>query len=81
MPSTLVLVSILVVGEHPLLLVLVKSVNWLADRPNRLIFMLGWIQVWVVALFFGLALPGQPKKQSNNPNILLLFMLLGPGPT
>ena len=32
-------------------------------------FMFGWIQVWVVALLFGLALPGQPKKQSNNPNL------------
>ncbi len=30
--------------------------------------MIGWIQVWVVALFFGLALPGQLKKQSENPN-------------
>ena len=25
--------------------------------------------VWVVALFFGLAREGQPKKQSNNPNL------------
>jgi len=34
-----------------------------------------------VSLYFGLALPGQAKKQSKNRNILLMFLLLGPGPT
>ena len=142
MLSTLLLVSILVVGEHPLLLVLVKCklacrstqsayfyawlgpglgccfVFWVGPpgpahktqqqpthfasvhvagarahltlRDPRFLpipmildvtTMIGWLQVCVVALFVGLALPGQPKKQSNNPHISLMFMLLGPGPT
>ncbi len=35
--------------------------------------MVGWIQVWVFALFFGLALPGQPKKQNKKTNMLRSF--------
>ncbi len=43
--------------------------------------MIGWIKVWVVAVLVVLALRVNHKKQNNNPYILLMFLLLGPGPT
>jgi hypothetical protein len=56
-----------------------KLHDWKHFRRNQ---MHGWMQVWVVGLCCGLALPGQPPTTINNPTImgLRMFLLLGPGP-